>query len=70
MMVIKENVRALKDAGLQLVVTVCDQDPSNIEAIKELRKQYVANCTRNIKPGKKNLSDFFVIMILIYLIFC
>ena len=49
---IKENVKLLKDTGLQLVATVCDQGTSNVKAIKELRRQYEKNCFRKgEEPG-------------------
>ena len=49
---IKENVKLLKDTGLELVATVCDQGTSNVKAIKELRRQYEENCFRKgEEPG-------------------
>lgn len=37
---IKENVRAVKKTGLKLMLTICDQGPSNCKAINELKDQY------------------------------
>lgn len=49
---IKENVRALKETGLQLMTTICDQGSSNVKAIKELKKRYNESCIKkNIELG-------------------
>lgn len=52
---IKENVKAVKDSRLNLILTICDQGSSNIKSLKELRRQYEAECTRkDIPPGTYN----------------
>ena len=44
---ITENVKLLKECGLDVVVSVCDQGMSNVKAVKELRAQYLQYCFRN-----------------------
>lgn len=52
---IKENLQLMKDAGFDVIATVCDQGTSNVKAIKLLREEYERNCYRNeIVPRNNN----------------
>lgn len=50
---IKENIKAVAQTGLQIVLTICDQGASNCKALRELRKQYEIKCARkSVDPGQ------------------
>ena len=58
---IRENVKLLKECGLDVVVSDCDQGTSNVKSVKKLRAQYLQYCFRNgIEAGtKSNPTSFF-----------
>lgn len=64
---IKDNVRAVKDAGLILVATVCDQGSSNMTALRKLRKQH---SMRTNVPEDQCKSSFSFHYTLILILFC
>lgn len=58
---IKENVKAVKGTGLELILTICDQRTSNVKAIKELQHQYKEQCLRNnVNIGKFDFESIFI----------
>lgn len=49
---IKENIKAIKETGLNLILCICDLGSSNIKALKELKAQYDNECLmKNVPKG-------------------